>query len=501
MTRQWIGLLAATMAVTGSLAAQEPIISAKLAELQPDKFQMAFCNLKPDGKVKKAIDAIKKAYDKKEDKAARLNEAKGLILESLAEGADNAPAWYYLARVYLMQGDVGGVDSAFSKAQIIEESCEIDINQHRQNSWAALANAGLEAQREGDVDGAINAFRHASLLFRDLPHVVSNLGVLFANSGQDDSAAKYFKQALDISIKAAESDTSLVADRNNTAMNLALMYQRLGQHREAIPILHQYLAWDPGNLDARKALSFSFRGADMADSADALDNAVVEALSKQDLDSLDTADIMNIGVAAFNGKHYPEAAEAFAKVVSRNPYNRDAVYNLANSYLAFGVDNKAIADSLAETDAAKAAAAKQRATEAFNKLVEVGAKLEAIEPMNEDVYRLIGQGYRGLEKTDEVLKAAEKLVGLPVNIEMQSFGPTKNGARLVGSAIGREPMNATGEAIPKTAFTLVIEFVDASGQVVDSKDAQIPVIEAGADHQISVEAKGANITGWRYRKK
>jgi len=499
MKRLWIGVLA--LAAAGTARAQEPIINAKLAESQPEKFQVAFCNLKPDGKVKKGVDALKKAHEPKEDRAEKLAEAKTQILEGLAEKPADAAGWYYLGRVYLMQGDVGGVDSVFDKALELEESCEIDINQQRQNSWAALANAGLELQRGGDVEGAITMFRDASRLFDQLPHVVANMGVLFANSSRDDSAAVYFKQAMDIATMAAESDSSLISDRNNNALNLALMYQRLGKHAEAIPVLQQYLVWDPSNLDARKALAQSFRGAGMADSADALDNAMVQELAKQDLDSLDTSDIMNIGVAAFNGKQYPQAAEAFAKVVSRNPFNRDAVYNLANAYLAIGTDNKALADSLAGKDDAKAAQLKKAADDGFTKLIEAGTQLEKIEPMNEDVYRLLGQAHRGLGQTEEVLKAAEKLVGLPVNIEMQSFQPGRNSAKLIGTATGRTPMDASGTELEKKPFGLVVEFVDASGQIIDMKEVQIPAVETGAPHEITVEGKGANITAWRYHKK
>lgn len=468
-----LGLLA--LAVAGAAQAQAPVINPKLADLQPDKFQVPFCTLKPDGKVKKGVDALRKAYDPKGDKAARLNEAKTLILEGIAEGqGQNAASWYYLARVYLMQGDVGGVDSAFARAEALEATCEIDINQYRQNSWAGLANAGLELQRAGDVDGAIGLFRDANRLFRGLPHVASNIGVLFANTGKDDSAAVYFEQAMSIAEKAAATDTSVIADRNANALNLALMYQRLERHRDAIGVLHRYLAWDPGNVDARKALSQSFRGAGMVDSAQALEAAMIAEMSKQNLDSLDTQDILNIGVAAFNAQAYDKAAEAFAKVVARNPYSRDAVYNLANAYLALKNNEK---------------------------VVETATQLVAIEPMNEDVYRLLGQGHRGLGHDAEVLKAAERLVGLPFSIEMTSFQLMRDGAKLEGTAVGRAPTDAQGKAIKVSPVALVIEFVDVSGTVVDTKEVTVPVVQPGSSHAIKVDASGKDIAGWRYRQK
>ncbi|MBL8987274.1 MAG: hypothetical protein JNJ80_17385, partial [Gemmatimonadetes bacterium] len=47
----------------------------------------------------------------------------------------------------------------------------------------------------------------------------------------------------------------------------------------------------------------------------------------------------------------------------------------------------------------------------------------------------------------------------------------------------------------------VVEFVTAAGTVVESKELQIPLLQPGASHSFSVEMKGADIAGWRYRQK
>jgi len=474
MKHFWSGVLAT--AIAGTAHAQGPILQPKLAELQPEKFGVPLCPLKTEGKVGKSLELLRKAFEPKNDRAAMLSQAKELITTAITQEqqAGSAAAWYYLARIYLMQGDVGGVDSAFGHALRLQPQCEIDINQYRQNNWAQLANVGLELQKKGDIEGAIALFRDASRLYDQLPHVVSNLGVLFANSGRDDSAAGYFAKALKIAEEKAPSDTSLIGDRNANALNLALMYQRMNQHKEAIPVLQKYLAWDNKNLDARKALSQSFRGAGMPDSAEALDNAMIGEMSKQNLDSLDTQDIMAIGVAAFNGQKYQDAASAFAKAAARNPYNRDAVYNLANAYLALNDHQK---------------------------LVETANKLVEIEPMNEDVYRLLGQGHKGLKHDAEVLQAAERLVGLPVSIEVTSFQMGRSSVKLEGNATGRTPTDAQGKAIKAAPVTLVVEFITTAGQPVETKEVSMPLLNPGASHKITVEGKGEGIAAWRYRQK
>jgi tetratricopeptide (TPR) repeat protein len=210
----------------------------------------------------------------------------------------------------------------------------------------------------------------------------------------------------------------------------------------------------------------------MVDSAAALDLALVAQFSKGDLDSLDTSDLMAVGVAAFNAENYPKADTAFSKTVSRNPWSRDARYNLANTYFAMKNNEK---------------------------LIEQAIKLLEIEPMNEDALRLLGQGQRGLKREDDMIKTAGRLVGLPFTIEITSFQMNQATAKLVGEAIGRSPMDEAGRAI-KTA-PMTIEFVDAGGAVVDTREFTVPVLASAARHTIQLDAKGVGIAGWRYHVK
>jgi tetratricopeptide (TPR) repeat protein len=456
---------------TGPLAAQ----NLRLATAQPARYTPPLCPLKAtNSKIEKGIDQLKKAYDAKTpaDRGALLTQAKTNLTDAMAKEAQgsNPAAWYYLGRVALMQGDPAGADSAFTKAQELVPSCEIDITQYRQNNWALLGQAGIEMQRKGETDSALALFRDASLLFRGLPHVYSNMGVVFANTGHDDSAGVYFQKALAI----AEKDTSLVEDRNAAAINLAIMYKRQNHQSEAIAILKRYLTWKPNDTDARKELASSFRAAGMADSADKIELAMVAEFSKANLDSLDMTDLLAVGVAAFNAARYPEAVTAFGKAVKRNPWSRDARYNLANTYLA-QKDNE--------------------------HLIEQSAKLLELEPMNEDALRLLAQGQRGLKQDEQVLKTAERLVALPFTVDVSGFQMGPTGVRFIAEATGRSPQDPAGKPLKTAPITLVFEFVDQAGSVVDSKEITIPVLAKDAKHPIQIDGKGAGITGWRYHNK
>jgi hypothetical protein len=90
MKRIWSGVLA--IAVTGTASAQGPIMSAKLAELQPAKFGVPLCPLKPEGKVQKGVEALRKAHDPKADKAALLKQGLDLITAGISEGGGTSAA-------------------------------------------------------------------------------------------------------------------------------------------------------------------------------------------------------------------------------------------------------------------------------------------------------------------------------------------------------------------------------------------------------------------------
>ena len=508
-------LVLVTTLAAGPLAAQQGGINLRLAQGQPAKYVPPLCPMKPvNAKIEKGIASLRKAYEAKTpaDKSALLADAKQNLVASVTQEAQsgNPAAWYFLARVALLQGDALGVDSAFTKALALAPMCEIDINQYRQNNWALLGTAGVEMQKKGDLDSALVLFRDASLLYRGLPHVYTNMGVMFANTNHEDSAAVYFAKALEI----AEKDTSLVEDRNAVAYNLAITLMRVEKNKEAIAVLHKYLAWKPDDNEGQKSLAIAFRGAGMVDSAEVLEGQMIARMSAMNLDSLDAQDLMSVGVVAFNKGKYLEAEKAFGAAVRRNEWSRDARYNLANTYLALAGRASDSAEALRKAfkatktppEALKAAVADTvkldaTAAEANTKLIAEATKLVEMEPMNDDVLRLLASGQRALKQNDAVYKTAERLVGLPFSIEATLFQIGKEGAKFAGDATGRAATDATGKALKAVPVTLVFEFVDNTGAVKDTKEVSVPALTAGQKHTIQIDAKGAGISAWRYKIK
>jgi tetratricopeptide (TPR) repeat protein len=185
-------------------------------------------------------------------------------------------------------------------------------------------------------------------------------------------------------------------------------------------------------------------------------------------------DLMAAGVNAYNDKKYAEAATAFEKLVAAEPYNRDALSNLSNTYLAMKNGPK---------------------------LAAAAAKLVAIEPLSENALKLQGEGYKQSAKVDAAVKTAEQVLALPADVKASDFAATGSGATLTLSATGRAPQTPTGKPMAAAPVPIVVEFLNSAGGVVASQETQIPQLAAGSSQEVKVAAQGGGITAWRYKRK
>jgi tetratricopeptide (TPR) repeat protein len=395
-----------------------------------------------------------------------------VILESIQKnGQDKNPAaWYYLGRLYLQQGDIVGADSAFTKAETLAPKCKQEISGVRHLGWVPLVNAGISFAKEQNNDSALALFRQANIIYRDKPAAYLNTGVIFANTGQTDSAIVSWQKAAEI----AES-TNAVEDRNTATRNLGAMFQRANRHKDAVPVLEKYLTWAPNDVEVKRALASSYRATGQNDEAEALEREVGVASPSVGPASAagGAASPMNTAIALYNAKKYDQAAAAFEQVVATEPHNRDALFGLANSYI--GLKNGP-------------------------KLAATAARLVAIEPMNQEVVRMLATGQRLAKKEALANKTAIQALAMPITVSVSQFAPTAAGATISGTATGREGQTATGKPVAPAPMTLIFEFLDPKGMVVANQEVQIPALKAGESQPIEAKAEGAGITAWRYKK-
>jgi tetratricopeptide (TPR) repeat protein len=468
------------LAATAAEAQQQRVLSDRVAKSMPNGYRAPDCGLKSGHfKVSSGATYLKTGVeaDVPENKQRALENGEKVLLEAMQQNnqSNNPAAWYYLGRIYLQRGDLYGADSALTRAEKLAPACAKEIDGYRQNAWVALIKGGNGFEEQKNVDSALVLYRQAGMIFRKSPIPYYQAAVVFNEQGATDSAAAYYGRA--VAAGANTTDTTEKKIRDRSAFNQGALLLNSQKHAEAAKAFERYLQWMPKDIEAKRGLAAAYRGLGQAEKAQALEQEVVAAggsAAGAGGAGAGSTDLMNVGVNLYNDKKYAEAAEAFAKVAAAEPHNRDALFNLANTYLAL-------------KDGAK--------------LLATAQKLSAIEPLSENALKLVGEGFKQSSNVDEAVKIAEQVLALPIDVRVTDFSNAAGGATLTATATGRQAQTGAGKPIPPTPVAITVEFLDAKGTVVGTQDVQIPALEAGKTHEIKAAAQGAGIAAWRYKRK
>ena len=461
--------------------AQQRVISERVAKSMPTSYQAPDCGLKSNHfKVSSGATYLKTGVeaDVAENASRALDNGERVLLEAMRQNnqGQNPAAWYYLGRIYLQRGDIYGADSALTRAEKMAPACAEEIDGYRRNGWVALIKGGNGFEEQKNLDSALVMYRQAGVVYRKSPIPFYQAAGVYNQQGATDSATAYYGKAVEAS--AGVTDTTEQKIRNQSAFNQGALLLNSKKHAEAASVFEKYLTWVPNDIEAKRGLAAAYRAQGQAEKAQELEQQIVAAGGSATPGApgagAGTADLMNVGVNLYNDKKYAEAAEAFAKVVEAEPYNRDALFNLTNTYLAL---------------------------QDGPKLLATAQRLSALEPLNENSLKLVGEGYKQAAQVDEAVKIAEKVLALPVDVRVTDFSTGGNTATLGGTATGREAQTAAGKPIPPAPLALAVEFLDAKGGVVGSQDVQVPALEPGKSHEIKATAQGGGIVGWRYTRK
>jgi len=468
-----LGLLAAP------LAAQQDGVQNRVASSLDTKLVDPTCKLDGSGdfRVRSSRVYISEALKNSvaENRARMFNDGVRVNTEAITTGgqAKNPAAWYYLGRSYLHLGDVVGADSAFTRAEALAPACKADIRKFRYQGFAALVNGGIALRQQKQEDSALVLYRAANVLLRDTPVSYSSIADIFASRGAADSAAAYFG----IAATMEPTEPTQIKVRNQALFNYAVTLLNNQHQQEAIAPLHRYLGLVPDDVAAQKALAQAFRGAGMADSAAVIEAQLVAAVGTGDGsgdDAVSEDDLFDIGVKQFNDKKYADAAATFTRVISLNPTNRDALFNLANAYLAL---------------------------EDGPNLITTAQTLIALEPLSERDRAFLAQGYQFTKNQDKVLEAFFAREALLVNLDVDHFKLTADGATLTGTLTGRDAKDDAQKPLAPKPLVVSVDFLDKAGNKVGSTDVEIPALPAGQTQPFMAQGKGSGIKGWRYQVK
>jgi len=185
--------------------------------------------------------------------------------------------------------------------------------------------------------------------------------------------------------------------------------------------------------------------------------------------------ILQAGVVASQFKRPGDAAILFQAAATRNPYSRDALNNLAASYLQAG-----------ETD----------------KAGPVIDKLVALDPSNPDNYMLYAFQYVGRLKKKSDVKTTKlyndslmvwnnKAEKMPVKVTFSEFSRNSEGTTLVGAVENRS-------TTPKS-YSLVFEFLSPKGDVLFTETAAVGPVPAKGTKPFTIKNAKQGVAGYRYK--
>jgi tetratricopeptide (TPR) repeat protein len=469
----------------------------------------AKCDVKPghflvNSGVLYLRDAAKTRFDDQREKDLR--DAHRVLEQALTTGGQekNPAAWYYLGRYYVVRSDPLGADSAFTKAEVLLPECKDDIQFWRRNSlWVPAFNAGVAALNAEQYDSAIAAFRVANQVYEGEPQGFTSLAAAFFNSGHPDSAAKYFRRAAEV----AAADPKFASEHRDAIFNLGNSFYMAKQYDSAAAAYSDYLRTAPSDAQALTRLGDVLAAGGHQDSAVSVYREVVAHA-----DSVDPLTLFNVGVSIYNSAphtsdtaktgsqcraerrgdrtptaaqrkaiavacdsvtaesmavYYRLAAKAFDAGLVRDPYSRDGLYNLGNAYLA-----------VRETDS----------------MMAVAQRLVAVDPLNRNSMRLLAQAWQMKGKRDSALRyvtLADSL--LPVDVTVGNFTPGDQSVAVSGIITNFHNQ-------PTSPMQLVFEFVNGTGAVVATQTLDVPALQPGDNHPFQLQAAGAGILAWRYKK-
>ena len=473
MTRALRALVALTLSAA-PLAAQNPI-GDRLHSMQgkPEPDPASGCKLSGgDFHVSSAATYFSTALSTPVDgnKFRALQNGHDQALQGMQNGSGSSKAWYYLARIYLQQGDLAGADTALNRLATLAPLCASEASVYRGRAWGILMTAAVGMQHANHPDSMLYYSQAANQIDGTRPQGWYTIGVHYLELQQNDSAQAYLAKAF-----AAPSDTSAITQgvRQAAAFQYAVLAFNAHDYVEAARGFGIAVRLKADDADAKRNLAASLRKAGMADSASKIEQEMMSAAAGSE-GGLSVDQIFAIGVGQFNQHDYAAAATTFEKIIAVEPYNRDALFNLANAY--FGLNNG-------------------------DKLLETALKLQTMDPLSFEVTQLVGSAYRLKHDQPNLMRTATALGGATVSVAVADFTIAADHASLTLKATGRAGRDVNDRPVRGAPIPVVVEFLDKNGAVVVSADATVPVLAANAAQDVPVTGTGAGIAAWRYHRK
>lgn len=491
--------------VVGTAAAQRPRQQQSQQQSQQQTAQCRILSYRSNFLLNGAQQYLARAdaTPRDDDRRRAVDDAIRNLTEATTErGADQLTLWYFFGRAYAFRHDYVGADSAWTRAdRLADPECKDEIGRRRRNEWVPLVNQAIELMNSQQPDSALAVFRRANVIFRGEPVVYTAMADIFVRHDNSDSAVAYFRLGA-----LAGSDPRQVDARATAMLNASRLLHRMERFAAAETTYRAYLVMKPRDMAARANLAAVLLRENRQQEAAAIYDSLLASA-----DSIESFDLFETGVALFQQadalpradtaqrvQKYRLAARAFDLGLAKNPFHRDALFNLTNSFVAAndGPSSLSAARRLVAVDSLS--------RRAWTLLAGSYQRIAATYRTRDSVLRLRRDSLPAAERAraqaraygDSTIFALSRRDSLPLEVSVQHFVPGDSTALIRGQVQNLQSRE-------NSAFNLTLEFVNAAGEVLTRQVVAVPSLPAagqpGSAFDFNLTATGRGILAYRYK--
>lgn len=413
---------------------------------------------------------------------------------------------------------VAAIDTAFKMVETANPECISETSRWRgQKAWIGLVNKAIERLNADDSDAAETSARRAILLNPYAPYGYVILANVMQKRSRSTEAFGLYRQSIEVAARDTAYDEvrrqsliylgGLAADSAELTPDAAARKPYVETARTAFETILQDKGAGEFAANARAGMC---RVAIVSGDTASLRVTYKEALTAPA--GLVYSDLMNVGVCLARAEMIPEATTLFQAAYEKNSYHRDALSNLAIMLLRSDRHEQSLA---------------------------LANRLASVEPNNPENLQLLVAGYAGIAKrirdvrmaarpatparggarpagtktapaapklsaaasdslfkleaaySDSAAKAYEKRENLAYRVQLSDFSTSEEKATIAGIV--------TNQGTTAKPIIVRVDFLDRSGKVVSTKEADLGTIAAGASARFNVTATpGKEIAAFKY---
>jgi tetratricopeptide (TPR) repeat protein len=375
-----------------------------------------------------------------------------LALEGVRTEPLNPIHFYLAGSAYSLLGRYAEADSMFDLAQSLYPAYELDVEPERESAWTAAFNAGVQAYDTGNVDGAIQAWRNATLIFDLRPEAHLNLARVLASEARYAEAVSVYEAALEGLGKVPATrrlEEEVLRRRAETRIGVEAQVAQLlvleARYADAEPLTRRELERDPANVEVRSRLA---RILDLQGRAAEASEIYSALLTEQ---SLEPIQLLNLGVGLFHASKFHEASEAFRRLTEIQAESRDAWFNYANALFA---------------------------AQEWEVLARVGGKLLELDPLGENAALIVAKAHLEGGDRDAALRGLQRSDAAPIHLDQLRLERS-------GGTVTVHAQVHPGAAAPGTPVLLRFEFYGEAGGA-GWEAVTVPAPAAGSTSEFTV---------------